>query len=438
MPTEAKAELDRLVGMEYYITDCGGIGGRLRERLEDFVVKEVLLNGVEVDKAKSPRPGPYTWVLIEKRGIDTLSVVSLLRRRLGVSSIDISYGGLKDSNAVATQIISIRGVSASALSGIDLGPRVRVLDAFTMDKPFTPGEIWGNAFTIRVRGPVFDWNLVECVKAQLAERGLPAYYGYQRFGLRRPNSHMIGKYLVLGDFERAVEELLAKPRPTEDPTIRMAREYAARGEYAKALELFPRSIRYLPERAVLRRLIADPGNFGNAISALPLNLLRLYVEAYQSYIFNKALSGRIRRGIPVNRAVEDDVVVLLDEHGLPTRHIMRISRSMLPGVNSLIARGRAAVVGHLVGYNTRFSGVQGEIELGVLREEGVEPDDFRIRHMPKVATGGDVRWLSVNPVIDSIRAEGDSLVFDFKMPKGTYATVLLREFMKPERPEDQL
>ncbi|MGC8571419.1 MAG: tRNA pseudouridine(13) synthase TruD [Caldivirga sp.] len=440
MPKPTEAHLDLLVGMEYYITDCDGVGGRLRSSPEDFLVNEVLINGEVVSSSTpvsiKPRPGPYTWIIVEKRRIDTISLVITLSRRLGVKLSDISYGGLKDTGAVATQVISIRGVTPTQLVGLDLGPKVKVIASFSMDKPFTPGEIWGNQFTIVVRGISGNESVFNCVVEQVMERGLPSYYGYQRFGLRRPNSHIIGKLIIMGDFEKAIEELVAKPYPHEDDVVKKARELAGMGEYSKALELLPRSIRYLPERLVLKQLSVDPGNYMNALSKLPMNLLRLYIEAYQSYLFNKALSTRIGRGIPINKAIDGDLVVLLDEHGLPTGNVIKAEGSMVDKVNLIISKGRATVVGHLVGYRSRLNnGIQGEIELGVLRAEGVEPSDFKLSSMPKLATGGGVRWLSVKPLIHSISVKGSDAKLIFKLPKGNYATTLLREFTKPSKPE---
>lgn len=440
MPKPTEAALDLQVGMEYYITDCGGVGGRLRSSPEDFVVEEVLLNGSVVSSKAAvdikPKPGPYTWIIIEKRRIDTISLVVTLSRRLGVKLSDISYGGLKDTGAVAAQVISIRGITPAQLEGLDLGPRARIIASFSMDRPFTPGEIWGNQFTIIIRGITGDESLFNCVVEQIMERGLPSYYGYQRFGLRRPNSHIIGKLIIMGDFEGAVEELVAKPYPYEDDAIKKARELAGKGEYSKALELLPRSIRYLPERLVLKQLSIDPGNYMNALSKLPMNLLRLYIEAYQSYLFNKALSTRIGKGISINRAVEGDLVVLLDEHGLPTGNVIKAYGSMIDKVNLIISKGKATVVGHLVGYRSKFNnGIQGEIELSILKAEGVEPSDFKVSSMPKLATGGGVRWLSVKPIIHLISVNGDNAKLVFRLPKGNYATTLLREFIKPNKPE---
>ncbi len=77
MPLLSKAWLDRHVGgMNYYISDCEGIGGRVKQSLEDFIVEEVLIDGqvVPTSLTQKPmpkiisKPGPWTWMIIEKRG----------------------------------------------------------------------------------------------------------------------------------------------------------------------------------------------------------------------------------------------------------------------------------------------------------------------------------------------------------------------------------
>ena len=446
MPKPSESWLDKAIGMEYYITDCEGVGGRLRVNPEDFVVEEVLVNGLVAPTTATgkgvpnitPVPGPYTWVIVEKRNLDTLSLISILASRLRVGLGDLSYGGLKDTRAVTSQFISIKGVKPTDIPLGNLTDRIRIIASFPMDRPMGPWEIWGNEFTVTVRGSRVSQEALSCVLGQINERWLPAYYGYQRFGLRRPNSHIIGKYIVKGMFEEAVGELLFRRYGGEPEGVELARAYAERGDYSKALELFPRSTKYMPEVLVLRRLSTNPRDYVNALRALPLSLLKLYVEAYQSYIFNRVLSLRISRGLPVNRAVDGDLVMLLDERGLPTRHVVRVTSSIVDKVNELVSMGRASVVGHVVGFKTRLlEAPHDDLVKSILRDEGVEPRDFEVRHMPELATSGGYRWLSIKP--QSVKVEViDDATFrvSFRLPKGNYATVFLREFMKPRNPEE--
>ncbi len=445
MPLASEAWLDRYIGMNYYITDCEGIDGKVKQNLEDFIVEEVLIDGQVVPTSITgkplPRivgkPGPWVWMIIEKRGIDAITLSLILSRKLGVSPRDISFGGLKDAVAVTSQIVSVRGISINDVPS-DFGRDIKVLSAVGMDRAFITGNIWGNEFTIRVRNiDISKRDSINCVVNQLMERGLPTYYGYQRFGLKRPNSHVIGRHIILGEFESAVSELLAHAYPMEPPRIREIREFIARtGDYSKALELMPRGYRYYPERAVLRQLSSNPRDFVNALRKLPRELLILYVESYQSYLFNLALSERIGRGLPINRALPGDMIALLDEHGLPTKHVIYVNESMVDKVNELIVKGRAIPIGHLVGYNTKFPpGPQSDIEIDVLKREGVDLSMFRVKSIPELSIKGSYRSLSVKPIIININLVGNELNIVFRLPRGNYATALLRELMKSKQPE---
>jgi tRNA pseudouridine13 synthase len=98
----------------------------------------------------------------------------------------------------------------------------------------------------------------------------------------------------------------------------------------------------------------------------------------------------------------------------------------------------------LVGYGRGVSqGVQGDIERGILEEEGVVPGDFRVGSMPNLGSKGRLRAV-VAPVKDfsfSVSEDdgiegslGRRVDVGFSLFRGAYATVLLREIMKSRRP----
>ncbi len=424
MPLHASG-LDAALGMEFYVSDTAGTGGRIRASPEDFVVVEVPLAGTE------PRPGPWTWLIVEKRGIDTVKAIIRLARRLGIKPDDVGVGGIKDAKAIAIQIMSVRGTYGS----IDVGvPGLRVLRAINKDVPMSPSLVYGNRFSVVIR-EVSDGELIGATLRQIGERGLPTYYGYQRFGTRRPNTHIVGRYMVLGRYRDAVMEIICTTYPRESEKVKEGRRRACEGDYAKALESMPRG-RYA-ERLLLSRLARDPKNYVNALRALPRQLLRIFVEAYQSYLFNRFLSERIRLGIPLTRASEGDLVALLDEHGFPTRHVLTVSRGHEEAINREIERGRFVPVLPVPGHSIRLPGGPiGDAVRRILLREGVGPESFRVSAMPEVGSGGSYRPTFTVP--ESVRywTYGDSVRLTFLLRRGNYATTLLREIMKPNDPVD--
>ncbi len=417
--------LDAALGMEFYITDTRGTGGRVRVSPEDFVVVEVPLIGME------PRPGPWTWLMIEKRGVDFIKAVTGLARRLGVRPRDIGVGGIKDARAVTIQIVSVKRVGGPVNMDI---PGLRVLRAVNKDVPMSPSLVYGNRFSVLIREAV-DGELVEATLRQIRERGLPTYYGYQRFGTRRPNTHIVGRHIVLGRYGDAVMEILCTTYPKESERVKEARRRACKGDYAKALEAMPRG-RYA-ERMLLRRLVRDPKNYVNALRALPPLLLRIYVEAYQSYLFNRFLSERIRLGMPLKRAIEGDLVALLDEHGFPTRHVLMVPRGHEDTINREIERGRFVPVLPVPGHSTKLPGGRmGDAVRRILLKEGISPEHFRIRAVPEASTGGSYRPTYTLPEDVKYWTYDDSVRLVFLLRRGNYATTLLREVMKPSDPVD--
>ncbi|WP_243678670.1 tRNA pseudouridine(13) synthase TruD [Vulcanisaeta distributa] len=132
------------------------------------------------------------------------------------------------------------------------------------------------------------------------------------------------------------------------------------------------------------------------------------------------------------------MVALLDEHGLPTKHVIYVNESMVDKVNELIMKGgRAVPVGHLIGYNTKFPpSPQGDIELSVLKREGVDLSMFMVKSIPRLSVRGGYRPLFTKPIIIDINPVNDELNIVFRLPpRGNYATVFLREFIKSRKPE---
>jgi tRNA pseudouridine13 synthase len=437
----ARAELDKLLGMLFYSTECDGIGGVLRERLEDFVVVELALGKVPCtpgcSKSLGSGSGDYLWLLLEKRGIDTVTALRALARAMGVDRRSLSVAGLKDARAVAFQLVCAEGLEPEKVPS-RVGDKLLVHEAFRMPFKLTTGMLYGNFFSINVRR--LEVQLEEAARriAQILKEmgevgGAPNYYGYQRFGTIRPITHVVGRYILLGQFEEAVRELLTRVFPLESPRAREFRTYlASTWDLKGALKLAPRRLHH--ERVVLEHLAKRPKDYAGALRKLPLAVRSLFVEAYQAYLFNLVLSGRMEEGLPLSSPVPGDLVALR-ANGF---QIIRCRDGNLDKVRELVAKGKAEVVGNVFGYATVLAeGVPGAIERQVLAEEGVSLDLFRVKSMPEAATKGTVRPLALNPEgLDWYCGKNDNayINFSFTLRKGMFATVLLREFVKPKDP----
>jgi tRNA pseudouridine13 synthase len=167
--------------------DLPGSGGAVKASPEDFRVDEI--------PAYPPSgAGPHLWLRVEKRGRTTRDVVRELARALGVPDRDAGYAGLKDRAAVTTQWLSFpvaRDPDPAALAGDGW----RVLERSRHGNKLRTGHLRGNRFAIAVRGG--DLSRARACADALAARGLPNFFGAQRFGAGGRNPDL-GRALLLG------------------------------------------------------------------------------------------------------------------------------------------------------------------------------------------------------------------------------------------------
>jgi tRNA pseudouridine13 synthase len=253
----------------------------------------------------------------------------------------------------------------------------------------------------------------------------------------------VGKAIIKGDFRKAAMIFLAKPYPFEHPKPRTARgELRHSQDFKKALKTFPRSLYY--ERLMLEHLAEKPDDFKGAFRRLPIKLRILFSQAYQAYLFNKFLSRRIALGHPLNKAEVGDYVVKVESTGLPSQRLHEIaSIEKLSEINKAIASGKMRLAMPLVGFRQRLSeGVQGEIEKQILDEEGIKTENFKVKGMPELSLKGGLR--TVQTPLKDFKIEEISkdpanphknvVKLSFTLHRGSYATVFLREIMKPRNP----
>ena len=443
-------QLEKDVGMEVYATQPDGIGGKIRQLLDDFVVEELLVDGSLAEVTASVTgwepagEGHYLICVLVKRKWDTFLAVRQVAKSLHVNQKRIRFAGIKDTKALTAQHISLQSVSPSKVLDLQIRDITVYPQRFSRERMYSQ-LIKGNRFHITVRGIDHPVSVIEDRTRSVKEEiesvgGVPNFFGHQRFGTIRPNTHQIGKYLTRGDPERAALVFLAEPSMHEHPEARAARQKLQDTmNFEEALECFPRFLRY--ERFMLRHLAKCPTDFVGAFRTLPRRLRKLFVQAYQSYLFNRFLSERIRRGIPLNEPQVGDYTIKLDEHGIATEEWSQATEQNIQEMVDAVKVGKICVAAPLVGPDQPPSkGIQGEIEQAILEAENVTPATFKIPSMPEATAEGRVRAV-LNPVWNLVMEqisedkenEGKKMMkLGFTLNRGSYATVVLREFMKPQ------
>ena len=462
--------VERAVGMAYYVSDADGIGGRIREAAADFRVREIEAFDAEPLDADA---GSYPHVLarVTLTGWDTNDFAGRLSDAMEISRERVDWAGTKDKYAVTTQLFSVYDVDPEAV------PEIRDAEIEIVGRAgrhLSYGDLAGNAFEIAVREPDHPETadeITEQLRAFAGDNeelrsssnrkpsgsgdadggriGVPNVFGHQRFGSRRPVTHEVGLAIVRREWREAVLAYVGNPYQSEPADTREARavvdEQAASDapDWSACLDVMPRKLGY--ERSMLHRLDergadadAPPEDWRYALEAVPSNLQRLFVNAAQSYAFNRIVSERLARGLPLARPVAGDVVCFADTDAPADLYRPDPDRTQVATERRVdvmrrhCERGRAFVTAPLVGVETELaSGEPGEIERAVLDDLDLDPGDFDLPDQFH-STGTRRAVLLRTRVATDVDADEDAYDLSFSLPSGSYATVLLREYLKTD------
>lgn len=401
----------------------------IKTQPEDFVVEEELdsqyLEGV------SPRPGRFALYAVRKTSLTTHEMLDRLAHRLKVPLEALSAAGLKDKQAITTQHVTLRvdadrrlppeSIVAESFSAKLIGYVADAIDSQAIDR---------NCFRIvvRARNAAAIDDMRDAAKRYATPNAAGSllvvnYFGNQRFGSARAGHGFIAAHLVRGEFEQAVKLAVATPHRKDERRVkafkqRVADVWASRN-WKAAVHDSPR----VAERAAIDHLLRKPDDFRGAFGALPYFFQQLCVEAYQSLLWNRIATTLLidRLGESGRLWVVDDTYCQLVFPEIDAvRHDLRELNMPLPGRKTkLIEPWKSAAE-------------------RVLAEERLEnPAALRIPGMDKPWFGESPRQMfmraaevHIGPTkpdeAASPRERGVMTTVGFTLPRGGYATVLLR------------
>lgn len=395
--------------MDRYLTQSlPGIGGLIKERVEDFVVEELPLYPPSGE-------GQHTFFEIRKVGLSTFQAAQAVAQALGVSPRIVSYAGLKDAQATTCQVLSVEGVPPEAVLAVDV-PNIAVLWAERHGNRLKIGHLRGNRFTIRIRN-VDEKALVPCQKILevLGRRGVPNRFGLQRFG-QRGNSGLLGRAVLDKDATEFIQGLLGQPHPSESPRVQAARQQFESGHWEQALSLFPGNM--TQERQALKTLIRSNGDVDRTYASVPKRLKMFFLSAYQSELFNQVLDARLGT---LDRVYQGDLAM---KH--PGRSVFLVEDEAAEQPRA--AGFEISPTGPLFGYKMiEPQGRQGELEAAILAAEKLTLESFRIG--AGIKARGERRALRFQ-IHQPEWWYDEGVVLRFWLDRGCYATTVLGEIMK--------
>ena len=408
----------------YLTTDLPGIGGVIKQRHEDFLVEEQPLY-------EPVGQGEHLYLFVEKQGLTTHDVIKKLAKAFRVRKSAIGHAGLKDKHAITRQHFSVHLPKADEeeafLAHLEKYKFLRVLWSARHANKLRRGHHGGNRFVIRIRNveptsvltakPILD---------RLAHTGIPNFLGEQRFGYRQ-NSHLLGQHLLRGEDQCFLDEMLGRPCDQDLDTLAQGRRAYVQGDYALALEHWPRNLPY--DRQALDAL-RQGKSAPQAVQSIDANQRHFLLSAMQSAIFNTALNMRLEQGL-FDRLIPGDLA--WKHEGRAVFAVDQATAELENQPDGRVGQMAVSPSGPLWGPDMiRAQGDIDALECEALRQHNLSVEQITAptalnftgnRRPGRVA-------LTDPDLAGGVDEHGPYVRVSFELPRGAFATIALREIMK--------
>ncbi|KAM8710084.1 hypothetical protein ACLKA7_016819 [Drosophila subpalustris] len=439
-------------------------------------------------------PGEYVNFVVHKVNMDTSEVASTIANQLHLRPSQVNYCGTKDKRAKTTQSFCIKRRSPEAIANAARGMRNVYIGNFSFSsKTLKLGDLQGNRFRIALRHITQPQEHIELALQSLKERGFINYYGLQRFGNSASvPTYEVGVALLKRDYKLACE-LILKPRDNDVEFMRAIREdwWENRDSAAAAAKFY--NNKYIEKKLLDGLASFGENDYSAALRRIPRNMLLLYPHAYQSLIFNRIASRRIKEfGLllipgdlvyveednnqqvpdaeestpaaetvdPVEDDMEVDADNLLEEESIFKRKVRPLTAEDIASDKYKLSDVVLPLPGYDITYPNNECAAWYE---EMLAEVGLSSE--LLRHKEKTyALGGayrklliqtnDLKWsfrrystpedtliasdweqlknIEITPEPSESEGKYMALLLEFSLPTAAYATMLLRELFKQD------
>lgn len=389
-----------------------GIGGHIKDSPEDFIVEEI-------PAYAACGSGDHLYLRVEKQGMTTFAMIQRLATALGVRENEFGYAGLKDAKAISRQTISLPALELAKVSALEL-EGITILGADYHTNKLRLGHLRGNHFQIRIHDvdDAAEQRALDILHI-LEHVGVPNFFGEQRYGALH-NNQWVGQAILQQDFERAAAAIIGDPARITNQRWQQAAQSYAQGDTAGALAAFPG--RFRDERHLLHALLRGQSH-QQAVLSLPRKLLRLYLSAYQSELFDRQVRMRMDS---LDLLWPGDIAYI---HAKGACFRVEDPASEQPRADRLEISPTGLLPGHKAMFAQEQSGL---LERALLDNEQLDADAFT--RLPGLKLSGERRPLRIPVQQMSCRFQalegGNQLELSFSLPAGCFATTVLAEIMK--------
>src|SRR3989338_7387040 len=382
---------------------------KLKQLPEDFKVEE--MSSISISKEKKG----YKIYILEKKSIETFSLLAYLSKKNKIPVKDFGIAGLKDRHAVTKQHFSIPSrYGITALNENNL----KITFLGYADKALELGDLIGNKFDIIVRNiRKGELDGIKQKAKNISLIGVPNYFDSQRFG-SVINNKFVAKFLLKKDYEAAVKVYLTEFTKHESGKFKREKKFIAEN-WNNILSVKAKN----PSLARVTNEYKKTKSWLEAYKKMPPNLREIMVSAYQSYLWNECIKQIMIRTVNKKSlySIRYNIGTLLFYKNLSEEEIEKIPQTF-----------------KTISEEIKPSSLEKEIVGKVLSREGVSIQDFGIKketgnffkvHERKVMLKPENFAIS-EPQIDEINDRGRKNTFkirlSFSLPKGSYATIITK------------
>ncbi len=380
---------------------------RIKCRPEDFCVEELT--------TVSCQGGPHAFYRLRKQSLGTPEAVDAICRKWSVRREQVGLGGLKDRHADTIQYLTIFRGPRKRLRQTNL--ELEYVGQF--ERPYGPELMAGNRFAVTVRDvrPAFH-DALDAALQEARQAGWPNYFDDQRFGSLGASGQFIAEPWCRGDYERALWLALADENSHDSAGEKRDKQLLRDqwGQWPALREELARS----PRRNIVTFLADHPRDFRRALAMISVDLRRLYLAAFQSYLWNELLSAYLQSAL--SRSSWQTVQIGPSAAALPTRwHPDELQAADAVELPLPTARDKQLP-----------EPAAGLLD-AVLKGRGLELRELRVKYPRDSFFSKGLRPLRVVPGKLEWSAGADELYpgqeqwrLEFELPRGAYATLLVK------------